>query len=262
MGRYGCVISARPTIQTLHCTPVIGQLERAAQFEAEDTNEIKLDKLESLLGRGTTGVEAIAPLIAPLLSISAEGRYAPLEMTPERQKEQTLEALAAQMEGLSRHQPVLLVFEDVHWADPTSLELLELMIEHAQSIPVLVVLTYRPEFSPPWSGHTHVTSLTLNRFTRNLASAMVENVTGGKPLPDEVLEQIIEKTDGVPLFVEELTKTILESGQLSEESDRYVASGPLPRGGHPEHAARFTHGTTGPPGGSEGGCTDGSGDWA
>ena len=221
--RYQC--SPYYTNTALH--PVIGQLERAAQFEAEDTNEIKLDKLESLLGRGTTEAEAIAPLIAPLLSLSAEGRYAPLEMTPERQKEQTLEALAAQMEGLGRHQPVLFIFEDVHWADPTSLELLQLTIEHVQSIPVLMVLTYRPEFSPPWSGHTHVTSLTLNRFTRNLASVMVENVTGGKPLPDEVLEQIIEKTDGVPLFVEELTKTILESGQLSEESNRYVASGPL-----------------------------------
>ena len=148
-------------------------------------------------------------------------------MTPERQKEQTLEALLSRMEGLSRQRPVLLIFEDIHWADPTSLELLELTIERVQSIPVLVVLTYRPEFSPPWSGHTHITSLALNRFTGTLAATMVENITGGKLLPDEVLEQIIEKTDGVPLFVEELTKTILESGALTEESDRFVATGSL-----------------------------------
>ena len=131
------------------------------------------------------------------------------------------------MERLSRRQPVLLIFEDVHWADPTSLELLELTIGRAQNVPVLVVLTYRPEFSPPWSGHTHVTSRTLNRFTRSLATAMVRSVTGGKLLPDKVLEQIIEKTDGVPLFVEELTKTILGSGLLAEESNRYVVAGPL-----------------------------------
>ena len=148
-------------------------------------------------------------------------------MTAERQKERTLEALATQMERLSRQQPVLLIFEDIHWADPTSLDLLELNIECAQSIPVMVVLTYRPEFTAPWSGYTHITTLTLNRFARSLASAMVENITGGKHLPDEVLEQIINKTDGVPLFVEELTKTILESGVLTEESNRYVATGSL-----------------------------------
>ena len=206
---------------------MIEQLERAAQLEGHDTNEVKLEKLESLLEQGTAHVEALARLFAPLLSISTEGRYPPLEMKPEQQKEQTLEALVAQMEGLSRHQPVLLIFEDVHCADPTSLELLELMIERTHSVPVLAVLTYRPGFTAPWSGHTHVTSLSLNRFTRNLAMAMVNNVTGGKTLPNDVLEQIIERSDGVPLFVEELTKTILESGLLSEERDRYVSTDPL-----------------------------------
>ena len=207
--------------------PVIKRLERAAQFDCGDTNTIKLEKLEALLRQGTRNVDAVAPLYAPLLSIPTEGRYAPLETTPERQKEQTLEALVSQMEGLSRRHPVLLIFEDVHWSDPTSLEFLELAIERAQSIPVLLILTYRPEFTPTWSRHTHVTSLTLNRFTRKLASAMVENITGGKSLPDEIAEQIVEKTDGVPLFVEELTKTILESELLTEESNRFVASRPL-----------------------------------
>ncbi len=195
--------------------PVIEQLEGAARFEAEDASETKLDKLEALLQLGAADAGNLAALFASLLSISIEGRHALLEMTPVRQKEQTLEALVARLEGLSRQQPVLLIFEDIHWADPTSLELLDLTIDRAQNIPVLLILTYRPEFVPPWSGYTHVTSLTLNRFTRSLASAMIDKVTDGKPLPDDVLEQIIEKTDGVPLFVEELTKTILESGQMT-----------------------------------------------
>ena len=213
------------TNSALH--PIIEQLERAAGFDHEDTNEVKLDKLEVLLKEGTANVDAVVPLFAPLLSIPAEGRYAPLDLTAERQKERTLEALVAQTEGLSRRRAVLLIFEDIHWAAPTSLEWLELVIERVQSAPILVVLTYRPEFSSPWTSHTHVTSLTLNRFTRTLATAMVEGVTGGKSLPREVLEQIIEKTDGVPLFVEELTKTILESGLLEERADRYVTTGPL-----------------------------------
>ncbi len=205
--RYQC--SPYHTNSALH--PVIEQLERAARFDAEDSNESRLEKLEALLAQGAVDTERVAPLFAPLLSIPSAGRYAPLGMTPERQKEQTLEAVVAQLEGLSRSQPVLFIFEDAHWADPTSLELLELTIERVQSVPILAVLTYRPEFSSPWGDYTHVTSLTLNRFTRSLATTMVENVTGGKPLPDAVLEQIIEKTDGVPLFVEELTKSILES---------------------------------------------------
>ena len=221
--RYQC--SPFYTNTALH--PVVEQIQRASHIEAGDQNEVKLDKFETLLGHGTTDVEKFTSLLAPLLSVSTEGRYPPLEMTPERQKEQALEALVKQMEGLSRGQPVLMIFEDIHWADPTSLELLELTIDRAQSIPVLVVLTYRPEFSPPWSGYTHITTLTLNRFTRSLAAAMVENVTGGKPLPDEVLEQIIEKTDGVPLFAEEVTKALLESGMLREEQHTYALSRPL-----------------------------------
>lgn len=222
--RYQC--SPYHTNTALH--PVIEQLRRASQFEAEDTDEVKLAKLETLLARGTADPAAVAPLFAPLLSIPTNGRYPPLEMTPERQKEGTLQALVAQMDGLSHEQPVLFIFEDIHWADPTSLELLGITIERTQDLPALVVITFRPEFTAPWTGYTHVTSLTLNRFTRSLVATMVNKVTTGKPLPDEVLEQIVEKTDGVPLFVEELTKTTLESGLLTEEADKYVLSGPLP----------------------------------
>jgi tetratricopeptide (TPR) repeat protein len=221
--RYQC--SPYHMSSALH--PFIDQLERAARFEARDTDESKLDKLESVLASGTSDVKAVAALLAPLLSLASAGRYPPLEMSPDRQKEQTLEALVAQLAGLSRTRPVLFTFEDAHWADPTSLELLELTVSMAQRLPVLVTITFRPEFPPLWRGYAHITSLTLNRFTRSLAAAMVENVTGGKSLPDNVLEQIIEKTDGVPLFVEELTKTILESGLLTEESGRYALSGSL-----------------------------------
>ncbi len=205
--------------------PIIEQLERTARFDPRDPSGVKLEKLESLLG--PTDIESVTPIYAALLSIPAEARYAALEMTPERQKEQTLEALVSRLEELSRNQPVLLIFEDVHWADPSSLELLELTIARVQRIPVLAVITFRPEFSPPWSEHTHVATLTLSRFTRNLALTMVDRVTHGKSLPEAVQQQIIEKTDGVPLFVEELTKTILESGLLTEESDQYTLSGLL-----------------------------------
>ena len=213
------------TNSALH--PVIEQLARSSQFDTHDSSEVKLVKLKSLVAQGTQDVDAVVPLLAGLLSIPISDRYPPLEMTPERQKEATLAALAAQIAGLSCKRPVLLVFEDAHWADPTSLELLALTIEGVQRVPALVVISFRPEFSPPWTSHTHVTGLTLNRFTRSLALEMTAGATAGKSLPEQVLQQIIEKTDGVPLFVEELTKTILESGQLTEHADRYVTIGPL-----------------------------------
>jgi len=222
--RYQC--SPYHTNSALH--PVIEQLERAARLESEDSAKTRLEKLESLTSQATQEIDDIAPLFASLLSISVEGRYPPLEMTPERQKGAMLEALVSQMEGLSQMRPVLLIFEDVHWADPTSIELLGLMVGRAQSLPVLVVITFRPEFSPPWMGHSHVTSLTLNHFSRSQSIAMVDQVTDGKALPDEVRAQIIEKTDGVPLFVEELTKTVIGSELLEDSGSHYSLVGPLP----------------------------------
>ncbi|MCP4335627.1 MAG: AAA family ATPase [Gammaproteobacteria bacterium] len=222
--RYQC--SPYHTNSALH--PVIEQLERAAGFEREDTAKTRLEKLESLISRATREIDVIGPLFASLLSIPVEHRYPSLEMTPERQKEATLEALVLQMEVLSHTRPVLLIFEDVHWADPTSIELLGLIVNRAKSVPVLVVITFRPEFSPPWMGLSHVTSLTLNHFGRSQVIAMVEQVTGGKALPDEVRAQIIEKTDGVPLFVEELTKTVIESELLEDIGSHYALVGSLP----------------------------------
>ena len=164
---YQC--SPYHTNSALH--PVIAQLEHAAGFGVEDDNEVKLAKLSSLLSQSMQVIDDIAPLLATLLSIPQEGRNVSLGMTPERQKEMTLEGLVSQLEGLSQQRTVLLIFEDAHWADPTSLEWLELVIARAQRIPVVVVITFRPEFQPPWSGYTHVTSLTLNRFSGSLAAA-------------------------------------------------------------------------------------------
>ncbi len=216
--RYQC--SAYQTNSPLH--PVIAQLKKAAQFNEQDSPDVKLDKLESLLEQSTQDFDALAPLFASLLSVPVEGRYAPSEMTPEMQKKKTLEALIGQIEGLSQHRPVLLFFEDVHWADPTTLELLTLMVDKAQGTRALLLITFRADFISPWTGHTHITSLTLNRFSRSQVTTMLERLTGGKPLPDEVRDHIVQKTDGVPLFVEELTKTVLESEFVMEQERAYV----------------------------------------
>ncbi len=208
--------------------PFVDAMQRAAQFKDSDAPAVKRHKLETLLSLGTDDVAAVAPLFAELLSIPVGDRHPSLDMSPESIKARTLEALCGQLEGLSARQPVLVVFEDAHWADPTSLDLLAMEIEQVSANRVLTLITARPEFSPPWSDYTHITSFNLNRFSRGLANAMVEKVLRGKSLPDEVRDQIIEKTDGVPLFVEELTKTVLESGLLEEQADAYVLTGPLP----------------------------------
>jgi class 3 adenylate cyclase len=209
--------------------PLIQHLERAAGFSHDDPTDVKLDKLKTLLAQGTEAVAEAAPLFAAVLSIPTEGRYAPLELSPQRQKEKTIEAMANQVVGLSKEQTVLLILEDAHWIDPTTLEMFGETIARIGSARVLLVITYRPEFAPPWLGHAFVTVHTLNRLSRRHGAAMVEEVAGGKPLPAEVLDQIVAKTDGVPLFVEELTKTVIESGFLRETDDRYELDGPLPR---------------------------------
>jgi class 3 adenylate cyclase/predicted ATPase len=208
--------------------PVIAHLERAANFARGDEPEQKLAKLEALLAQRDEDVARAAPLFASLLSIPAAGRYAPLDMSRQQQRERTLSTLVDQIERLAARQPVLLVWEDVHWADPTSLELLGLAIDRVQGLPVLAVVTFRPEFTPPWRGYTHVTGLTLNRLSRRRCGHLVAGVTGGKTLPDVVLDQIATKSDGMPLFAEELTKAVIESGLLREEDDRYELDGPLP----------------------------------
>jgi class 3 adenylate cyclase/predicted ATPase len=216
-----------PLHQTSALHPVIDLLERAAKFAPDDVPSRKLDKLEALLAQGTTKVTESSPLIAALLSIAADGRYAPLGISPQRQKESTLEVLLGQLAGLARRQPVLALYEDVHWADPTTLELLDLVVDRIRALPVLVIITFRPEFTPRWIGHAHVTLLSLSRLGRRQGTAMVEHLIGGKALPADVLEQIMDRTDGVPLFVEELTKAVLELGLLREQPGGYALVGPL-----------------------------------
>jgi predicted ATPase len=222
--RYYC--SPYHTNSALH--PVIEQLERAAAFEADDPPERKLDKLETLLSQGTNDLAEVAPLIAALLSIPTGTRYPRPDLPAQRQRDLTIATLVDQLAGLAAHQPVLLVLEDAHWLDPTSSELFERVIERLQTLPALLLITFRPEFAPPWTSYPHMTSLTLNRLGRRQSTEMIAAVAGGKPLPEEVLAQIWAKTEGVPLFVEELTKTVLESGLLTDAGDRFELSGPLP----------------------------------
>ncbi len=207
--------------------PVIAQLERAAAFLADDTADQKLDKLEAMLGQASGRIAEAAPLVAALLSIPTDGRYPALNLTPQAQKARTFEVLLDQLAGLAARQPVLMIFEDAHWIDPTTNELFELVIDRLQRLPILLLITSRPEFTPPWTGFAHITSLTLNRLGRNQGVAIIAQLTGGKGLPEEVLGQILEKTDGVPLFVEELTKAVLESGLVLDAGDHYRLAGAL-----------------------------------
>jgi predicted ATPase len=196
--------------------PTIAQLERAAGFRREDTAEQRLDKLEAVLAQAKGGLDETVPLFAALLSIPTGERYSQLDLTPQKQKERTLRALVAQVEGLAARQPALMLFEDAHWSDPTSLELLDLIIDRVSALPVLLIVTFRSEFTAPWAGRPHVTSIGLSRLRRGSAAGMIAGVTGGKALPKEIAEQIIVRTDGVPLFVEELTKAVVESRVLTD----------------------------------------------
>jgi class 3 adenylate cyclase/tetratricopeptide (TPR) repeat protein len=207
--------------------PTITRLERAAGFRREDTAEQRLDKLERMLGQATDDLGDAVPLIAALLSIPTGDRYPPLNLSPQRQKEKTLHALLAQVEGLAAKRPVLMLSEDVHWSDPTSQELLDLTVDRVTSLSVLLIITYRPEFTPLWAGRSHVTLLNLNRLPLRQRAEMIKHVTGGKILPKEIANQIMDRTDGIPLFIEELTKAVVESGVLIETGDGYRVVGPV-----------------------------------
>jgi len=205
--RYFC----SPSHQDSALYPFVDQLGRASGFVPDDPPAARLEKLDALLGRAAPLDEDVA-FIADLLSLPASLRHPLPNLSPQRKKERTLEALLHQLEGLARQQPVLMVFEDAHWVDPTSRELLDLTIERVRKLPVLLIVTFRPEFQPSWTGQPQVTMLTLNRLDHRDRSALVAQIVGGKALPDEVVDQIADRTDGVPLFIEELTKSVLESG--------------------------------------------------
>ena len=181
-----------------------------------------------MLGGYSQPLAEVAPLFASLLSLTLpEGRYPPQALNPQQQKQQTQDALIAWTLEEAERQPLLTLWEDLHWADPSTLELIGLLIEQAPTAPLLMVLTFRPEFVPPWPARSHMTPITLNRLERQHSEALVARLAGDKPLPAEVVEHIVIKTDGVPLYVEELTKTILASDILRDTGERFELTGPL-----------------------------------
>jgi len=205
--RYFC----SPHDQDSALYPFIGQLERAAGFTRDDTATIKLDKLVTLLADGAEPGDI--SLIAEMLSLSGGERFPPLDLSPQRKKERTLAALLRRLQALTRRQPILMIFEDLHWIDPTSTEVLDLTVEKITDLPVLLVATYRPEFQPPWVGGSQVTVLALNRLGRSEGATLVHRLAGNLgALPPDIVDEIVERTDGVPLFVEELTKAVVEAG--------------------------------------------------
>ena len=207
--------------------PVIVYLEQLLRFVHDDTSTMKLDKLEQGLHTSRLPLQEVVPLFAALLSVPLHGRYAPAPLSPPQRRQQTLDALVAWLMEKAEQQPVLVVWEDLHWADPSTQEMLRLTVEQAPTVPMLHVLTFRPEFNPPWPMRSHMTPITLNRLERPQVEAMIAHLARDKALPSEVVEHIVAKTDGVPLYVEELTKMLLASDLLREETHQYVLTGPL-----------------------------------
>jgi len=228
-GLTSIVLRCSPYYTNSALYPVIEHLQRLLHFHREDTPEEKLNKLEHSLREYRFARDEVIPLFAALLSVPLPaGRYPPLHLSPQQQKSKTAEALEAWLVEAAEQQPLLAVWEDLHWADPSTLELLSLIIDQSRTARMLTLLTCRPEFQPPWPPRSHLTHLTLNRFTHPQVERLIAQAMHGKSLPPEVVQQVVAKTDGVPLFVEELLKMILESGLVREEADHYVLTGPLP----------------------------------
>ncbi len=231
------VVAANTPRLTLRCSqyhtnsalhPVIEHIQRLLHWHRDATPEARIATLEQALQAARLPLADVVPLVATLLSLPVPDRYPPLTLSPPRQKRKTQEALVAWLLAEAAQQPVLAIWEDLHWADPSTLELLGLVLDQVPTARMLLVLTCRPEFQPPWALRSYVTPLGLTRLMRPQVEELVLRVTGEKPLPADVMQQIIAKTDGVPLFVEELTKTLLESGLLRETDGRYALTGPLP----------------------------------
>jgi class 3 adenylate cyclase/predicted ATPase len=220
--RYFC--SPQHTDSALY--PIIGQMERAAGLAREDTSQAKLDKLDALLKQTSTSAQDAA-LFAEMLSLPNDGRYPAVELTPQQRRQSTLEGLVSQIEALARSSPVLMLFEDAHWSDPTSLEALGRAVERIRTLSVLLIVTFRPEFEPGWKRQAHVTRLGLNRLVPREVGAMIDYIAGNKPLPANMRQDIIERTDGIPLFVEEMTKAVLEA-ESEDEARRAAALVPSP----------------------------------
>ena len=206
--------------------PIIGQMERAAGLAHEDTPQAKLDKLDAMLAHTSTSAQDAA-LFAEMPSLPNDGRYPTPDLAPQQRRQKTLEALTAQLAGLASQQPVLMIFEDVHWTDPTSLEAFGRAVDRIKTLPALLIVTFRPEFNAPWMGQPQVTTLTLNRLGERDAATIIERLVGNKDLPADVMAEIVERTDGIPLFVEEMTKAVLEA-ESEGEARRTAGAVPSP----------------------------------
>jgi class 3 adenylate cyclase/predicted ATPase len=208
--------------------PITDLLQRTWQLREEHTPEQRLEKLEQALRQYRLPLEESIPLLAPLLSLTIpEDRYPPLHWSPQRQRQKILESILAMLLELAEHQPVLFILEDLHWLDPTSLELLDLLIDHTPTASIYTLLTCRPTFHPSWSHRAYLTEMRVNRLSNVQAEQVVEKITEGRRLPPAVLQQLIEKSDGVPLYLEEMTKAVLESGYLKEGDGQYELVGSL-----------------------------------
>jgi class 3 adenylate cyclase len=220
--RYFC--SPQHTDSALH--PIIRQMERTAGVAHDDGPQAKLDKLDALFAQASMS-KPDAALFAEMLSLPNDGRYPQLDLTPQQRRQKTLEALVSQLDALARQTPVLMIFEDAHWTDPTSLEVFGRIVDRTQALRVLLIVTFRPEFNSPWTGQSHVTAMTINRLTQREADAMINRVVGNNVLPAGLRQDIIERTDGIPLFVEEMTKAVLEA-ESEGEARRTAGAVPSP----------------------------------
>jgi predicted ATPase len=231
--RYFC--SPQHTDSALY--PIISQMERAAGFAHADTAQAKLDKLDAKLAQSFRPRQDAA-LLGEMLSLPNDGRYPILELAPQQKRQKTLEALTAQLEALSRVNPVLMIFEDVHWIDPTTLEALGRTVDQMRTLGVLLIVTYRPEFQPPWIGRPYVTALNINRLGEREIVVLINRVTGNKSLSESTRQDIVNRTDGIPLFVEEMTKAVLEAGG-EEVGERVSPSIAVPASLHASLMARL-----------------------
>ena len=206
--------------------PIISQMERAAGFVHDDISQARLDKLDMMLAQTSTSKQDAA-LFAEMLSLPNDGRYPAIDLAPEQRRQRTLEALTTQVAKLASQRPVLMIFEDAHWTDPTSLEAFGRTVDQIKTLPALLIVTFRPEFNAPWAGRSHVTSVALNRLGGRETAAIIARLVGNKELPSDVMAEIVERTDGIPLFVEEMTKAVLEADSEGA-ARRTVAAVPSP----------------------------------
>jgi class 3 adenylate cyclase len=225
--------------------PLIELVEQGLGFKPHDDPESKLRRLEAGLADAKLSTSEVVPLIAALLSLPLPDRYPPLRQSPELQRKQTMEALVAWTLALAEHQPLVMLYEDLHWCDPSTVELLGLLLAQSPTAQMLTLLSFRPSFAPPWPARSHVTPLAVNRLSRSQATNMIGGMTRGVPLPDAVVQRIVERADGVPLFVEEVTKMVLES-DLVAARDGLLSSRARSRSRHSEHAAGLADGAPRP----------------